>query len=121
MRRTPIRKRAPKRKPELVDKAYCDWTRERGCAITLYGTTMAAREHMCDSPITVHHVRSHGSPRDDRKILALCASGHLHDAGMHSVERGKAQFERWWGFAIEETALDARRRYEQELKGVYGF
>jgi exopolyphosphatase/pppGpp-phosphohydrolase len=115
IKRSPIRKHAPKRKAELVDVAYREHVRWLGCAISLFGTTEHAKAHECDSLITIHHIRSYGGPRDDRKILGLCNAGHLHDAGDHSIERGKTQFESWWGFEIEETAQRLRWKYESEV------
>jgi hypothetical protein len=102
--RSPIKRRATKRKPEFVNVVYRERVREHGCAISAFGTTVHALEHFCDLPISIHHVRKYGSPKDDRRILPLCASGHLHDCGPHSIERGKRQFEAWWGLDIEDSA-----------------
>ena len=105
--RSPIKRRAPKRKPELVNVAYRERVRAYGCVISIFGTTIHARDHVkhgCFSPTTIHHIRKNGSPMDDRRILGLCKAGHLHDFGPHSIEHGKGQFEAWWGLGIEETA-----------------
>ena len=98
-----IRRRSKPRRGGLVDEAFRERVRSTGCVIVSHGTTAAAREHVCDTGPTIHHVRRFGSPKDDHLILPICESGHLHGAGPHSIERGKAQWERWWGIDIEEA------------------
>src|ERR1035438_3986732 len=94
--RSPIKRRAPKRKKELVNVAYRERVGAYGGVISIFGTTIHARDHInhgCFPPTTIHHIRNNGSPRDDRRILGLCVAGHLHEGGLHSIEHGKGQFE----------------------------
>ena len=100
-----ICRRSKPRRGRIVDPAFVERVRATGCVIVSRGTTRAAAEHVCDTGPTIHHVRRFGSPKDDHRILPICESGHLHGAGPHSIERGKAQWERWWGIDIEESVV----------------
>ena len=96
-----IRRRSKPRRGRVIDQAFVERVRATGCVIRNHGITMHAALHVCDSAPTIHHVRRFGSPKDDHRILPICESGHLHGADPHSIERGKAQWERWWGIDIE--------------------
>jgi hypothetical protein len=96
-----IRRRSKPRRGRVYDHDFVEGVYNQGCVIREHGTTDAAKEHVCDTRPTIHHVRRFGSPKDDHRILPICESGHLHDAGPHSIERGKAQWQRWWGIDIE--------------------
>jgi hypothetical protein len=65
----------------------------------------------CTGCLTFHHIRTNGSPKDDRRGFVLCSGHHLHQSGPHSIERlGKVKFERFFGVSIEHeiAALNAR-------------
>lgn len=54
------------------------------------------------SDFQVHHVRSFGSQKNDRRAFGLCAALHLHDGGPYSIERlGKAKFCALWEIDLE--------------------
>ena len=66
--------------------------------------------------MTVHHVRESGSPKNDRRIVGLCAAGHLHDFGQHCIERlGKRKFQEYW-----DVDLEAEIRRMNELWKLSG-
>jgi hypothetical protein len=109
----PIKKiRVKPRRGAGCDVIFREWERSRGCVISRCGTTEAARAHECDTAPTFHHVRWFGSPKSDRSGLALCASGHLHDFGEHSIERGKRGWEEHWGIDIRETVERENAEYD---------
>lgn len=79
----------------------------------------------CSTPYSVHHLRHCGSPKDDRRVLGLCYALHLHDWGMHCIERlGKEKFAAYWGVDIEaeiaryneDYALFCHREIEAEAR-----
>ena len=100
-RHVAIKRRRKPRRGTVIDKPHRERVRSQGCVILTHGTTRAAKEHVCDTPPTIHHVRRFGEQKSDHRILPICASGHLEGFGNHSIERGKLQWERWWGIDIE--------------------
>jgi len=68
-------------------------------------------------PVTVHHVRFCGSPRDDRRTIPLVARLHMrtHETpGEPCVERGKKIFEQRWGVNLEAEIQKLNWAYEQK-------
>jgi hypothetical protein len=109
----PIKKRRSKpRRGVVKDVPFREWVRERNCIIER-GTSQNAKEHLCDTAPTIHHVRFCGSPKNDRRVLAICASGHLHGFGKNSIEHGKEQWERYWGLDIEAEITLQQEEYER--------
>lgn len=111
--RTPIKRRRSKpRRGEVHDPAFVAWMHLQGCLIEGKGG------HVCSGPITFHHVRFCGSPKDDHRGLALCQGGHLHDFGADSIEHGKAQFEETFGICIEDCIQEYFAQYQLETGSV---
>lgn len=84
------------RKPKGInsgsDRAYLAFIASQPCVVT------------GERPVTVHHVRSFGSHRDDRRTIPLVARLHMRtheQPGYPCIERGKQVFERHWGINIE--------------------
>ena len=87
------------------DKKYRAWIASQPCMIT------------GESPVTVHHVRFCGSPRDDRRTVPLVARLHMrtHERpGEPCVERGKKIFEAFWGGSLETAIMKYNAMYEFE-------
>ena len=101
------KRRAKPRRGRVIDKDFVAWMHTQPCLVR----TMA---RLCSGPITFHHVREFGSPKDDRRGLALCTAHHLHcyEASIHRL--GKIQFQRTHGVNIEAAIADYNERYEQE-------
>jgi hypothetical protein len=86
--------KAIRRRGRVVSSNFMAFVRRRGCILL--------GKHTCCGPVTFHHVRSHGSPKDDTWGIGLCAFGHLIDWNSRtSIEAlGKAKFEELWGISI---------------------
>ncbi len=87
------------------DKAYRAWIASQPCMIT------------GERPVTVHHIRFCGSPRDDRRTVPLVASLHMrtHETpGKPCVERGKKVFEQFWKVDLEQAIIAYNTWYETE-------
>lgn len=69
-------------------------------------------------PVTVHHVRTNGSPKNDYHTLPLIALYHQIQADPKQTESiealGKAKWERRHGRDIWVTIAHYNRRYEAE-------
>ncbi len=83
------------------------------CAVELFNPALGIAE--CSAPLTTHHVREYGSPKDDTKVIRLCEAHHLHDAGPHAIERGKKQFEQHTGLSIQALVVYYREAYEKSI------
>jgi len=67
--------------------------------------------------VTAHHLRRHGEPKNDRRTLPLCASSHIYEMGVNSIERiGKRKFEQFFELDLEALVLKHNERYEQERR-----
>jgi hypothetical protein len=104
--RGPVRKRRKggARRGRVVDTAYLAW--------------MAQQPPMVGSgPVTVHHVRRFGEPKDDRRTVPLPAEYHMHDFGPNAIERiGKAAFQELLGVDLETAIVVYNDAYERETR-----
>lgn len=92
-----------------MDPGFLEFMDGRPCIL--------AGKHVCHPWLTTHHVRSFGSPKDDTRVLRLCAAGHLHDFGAQSIERlGKYGFETVWGIVIEDEIKRNQEDYAQTYR-----
>ncbi len=90
-----------------MDKKYLAWLHTQPCLVSNR------------SPVTVHHVRRFGEPKDDLRTVPLIAEYHLHEAGMWSVERiGKARFEAHFRVNFEQAIREYNQRYEEEHEHI---
>ena len=67
-------------------------------------------------PVTVHHVRQYGSPKNDRRTVPLLPEYHLIQWGPKtSIEAlGKKKFQEKYGVDLEAAIVAYNERYEQE-------
>jgi hypothetical protein len=68
-----------------------------------------------ERPVTVHHVRFCGSPKNDRRTLPLAARLHMLThclPGTVCIEHGKKRFEETYDVDIEAEILKLNREYE---------
>ncbi len=103
IRRSPIkRRRSAARRGRLVDKAYLKWCGKQQCLVSgRFG-------------VTLHHVRSFGSARDDRRVVPLMAQFHLIQHGETSIEAlGKTAFEKRFEIDLEAEILRLNILYEE--------
>ena len=94
------------RRGRIRDRARLAWCAGLPCCIT------------GERPVTVHHVRKFGSPKDDTRIIPLVARLHLRGKELPSqpcIERGKAIFERFWHTDIEALVRHYQNRYKIEV------
>jgi len=115
-RRAPVRKRRVKpRRGRVSDRAFVSWVHENfGCLVAFAGG--------CGGPLTWHHVRDHGSQKDDTWGLLLCFAHHEVQGGSESIEAlGKEKWERRFGMllAVEpekyrQAYLDAGHRFKEQ-------
>lgn len=66
--------------------------------------------------VTVHHVRRHGEPKNDRRTVPLLAHYHLIGiGGKDSIEYlGKQKFEEKYGVDLEASIVKLNEQYEKE-------
>lgn len=96
-------KRSKPRRGRLVDLEYLSWMHLQPCLVS------------GKWPVTAHHVRRYGEPKNDRRTIPLMLEYHLHDFGPESIERlGKAAFERRHGVNIEAAIKEYNRQYESQ-------
>lgn len=104
--RSPIpRRRSKPRRGRLVDRNFLTWMHTQPCLVT------------GEWPVTVHHVRFCGSPKNDRRTIALVARLHMRGCeqpGIPCVERGKRVFEEFHGVNIEHAIANYNRRFDLE-------
>jgi hypothetical protein len=84
------------------DKVYLNWLHSQPCIVT------------GQLPVTVHHVRSFGSRREDRRGVPLIASLHMltHEVpGVPCVERGKQLFQSVWCVDLEAEIIRLNELY----------
>jgi hypothetical protein len=89
----------------LKDKAYLAFIASLPCLIT------------GERPVTVHHVRFCGSPRNDHRTVPLVARLHMrtHEKpGFPCIERGKKVFEALWRVDLEAAIKTYNRVFESE-------
>lgn len=94
-----------KRSKGPKDPKYLEWIASLPCLVS------------GKRPVTVHHVRFFGSPRDDRRTVPLVASLHMRTnetPGLPCVERGKKIFEAFWKVDLEDAIRIYNRLYDQE-------
>lgn len=107
--RSPIRKRrpGPPRRGRLVDRKYLAWLAQQP------GVVLGER------PITIHHVRFCGSPKDDRRTLPIEYGYHQIQEGWASIEAlGKETWEELHGVDIEQSISAYQARYLAEHPGI---
>lgn len=114
LKRTPVpRRRSKPRIDRLVDRSFLDWLHRQPCLIEGKGG------HGCEGRITAHHVREHGSTKNDRRALALCQAAHLYQSGADSIERlGKQKWQEKFGVDIQLAIRDYNELYIQETQSV---
>lgn len=89
----------------MIDLDFMRFAREAGCIIEF--------KHICRGAMTFHHVRTCGSPKDDRNGVGLCASAHLWDVGNQSIERlGKEKWQVFWDVDLETEISKLNRNFE---------
>ena len=98
MPRIPLkRKRHKLRRGRVIDRDYLAWMHGHPCLVAVHG-----HRWDCSGAITVHHVREHGSPKDDHRTLTLCQAHHLAGFGPSAIHKlGKAAWQRRFGIDIE--------------------
>jgi hypothetical protein len=116
LRHTPPRKRrpGPPRKGRIYDPEFVAWMHRQPCLIDLRASAIECQPgYECFGRITFHHVRNHGSGRDDRRGLALCLAHHLEGFGKFSIEKlGKTNFQELFGVDLEAEILRYNDDYE---------
>lgn len=108
------------RRGRVLDKAFLAWMHTQPCLVFARAERANASQSqvriltMCGEWLTVHHVRFFGSPKDDRRTLALCSHHHLHMWPL-SIERlGKERFQEMFHVDIEAAITDYNERYAKE-------
>lgn len=84
--------RSKPRRGRVHDPRYLAFVAAQPCIVT------------GQSPVTVHHVRRFGSPKDDYRTVPIVAPLHMltnETPGLPCVERGKRRFEETWGVSLE--------------------
>ncbi len=96
----------------VKDPAFREWVREHcSCAVIERGYS----PHECSGRLTIHHVRSLGSPKDDTRILPLCQAHHQIQFGKYSIEAmGKTKWQAYWDIDIEAAISRYQRAYRRE-------
>ena len=116
IRRTRIKaKRSKPRRGRVVDKDFLAWMELQPCLVHGYGC-VAPIFTMDHTWMTTHHVRKYGSPKNDRRVLRLCAPTHQETAdSKQSIEAlGKEAWQKLHGVDIEAAIADYNARYESE-------
>ncbi len=95
-----IKRRSKPRRGRVVDKAYLAFIAEQPCIV-------------CGGwPVTVHHHRTLGSPKDDTRTLPLCDPHHMIQWGPESIEAmGKAKFQESHGVDLEAEITRLQQLY----------
>lgn len=100
------KKRAEPRRGRAKDPKFLSWMSKQPCLVT------------GELPATTHHIRSFGSPKDDRRTIRLVGRLHMltHETpGFCCIERiGKQAFEKFYQIDIEAAIKDYSERYEKE-------
>ena len=101
VRQPPHRKRpGPPRRGRIVDPDYLAWLHLQE------GVIRGGKTH------SVHHVRSFGSPKNDRCTLPLEFGYHQIQEGQKSIEAlGKAKWQAIHGVDIETAIWKYQQRY----------
>ena len=116
----PVRSGGPRR-GRVVDRGFMEACRAGGCLIA------GKRHHRCLAPMTFHHIREFGGPKDDTWGVGLCAAAHLVTFNSRdSIEAlGKPKFEEYWGVNLVAEAqknrvklLGKRDGGERELSAI---
>lgn len=129
MKRTPIKRRtrpkarrAKPRRGRVRDPHYLEFIAQQPCIVT------------GERPVTVHHVRRFGEPKDDTRTVPLVARLHMltHETPSRHwfdvervetwnapvlgigpcVERGKEVFQAYWNVDLEAEILRLRLLYQ---------
>lgn len=83
------------------------------CAVAQFSKLAAAFD--CRGRLTIHHIRDHGSPKDDTKTIPLCEGHHQHDFSMFAIERlGKVKFEQYAGLNLQALIKYYNETYGKE-------
>lgn len=104
-----ICRRSKPRRGRVHDPDFLAWLHEeQRCAVHGVGG--------CSTPYSVHHVRSFGGQKNDRRVLGLCAELHLHDWGLSCIERlSKEDFEALHGISIEAEITRYNADYAEQF------
>lgn len=115
VRRTRVRskRRGPPRRGRVVDLDKLAFMAEVDiCDVARFSKTSAAYD--CSGRLTTHHVRDHGSPKNDHDTMRLCEGHHQHDCSMFAIERlGKVKFEAYTGLSIRMLIDHHQGEYER--------
>lgn len=106
-----IKRRSKPRRGRVVDKAYLDFIASQPCMVT------------GQRPVTVHHVRQLGSPKNDRHTVPLIARLHMLVAetpGQPCVERGKKIFQSFHGVDLETEIVRLNELYSERFTELMG-
>jgi len=101
-------KRGTPRRGRVVDTDYLAWMAKQPPLVG-YG------------PVTVHHVRRFGEPKDDRRTVPLPAAYHMIGYGSRTAIEalGKEKFQARFGIDLEAAIIRYNERYERERLGGY--
>jgi hypothetical protein len=111
LKRSRIKRKPPRPKPEREDKAYAAWLRTQPCC--------APGPEPCRRPATVHHPRHNvglGLRAPDRDGIPLC----LEDHSLNGLHQLAGRFKGWTGEQLEAWELKQiklhRARYALHLQ-----
>jgi hypothetical protein len=108
---TPIRSHARKPRPAVVkDPAYLAFIHEQACMI-LYDPE---RRGECCGRTEAHHDRPHGSVKNDRRTVPLCAAHHRETPFSVHGGGGHWKFAERYGISFEAEISRLNRLYEAE-------
>lgn len=89
------------RLPDIVCPQYLAWMHCFSCLVAEKGFWSE-----CAGRLTVHHVRRHGEPRNDFRVLPLCEAHHQKNHGELAVHAiGKTEFMRLFHVDIEHEIV----------------
>lgn len=102
--------RTKPRRGRVRDAEYMEWVRLHHLCL-LWGRT----DTQCSGLRTLHHVRRHGEPKNDRRVVVLCQAHHLYDFGADAIERlGKKRWEAKFEVDLE-SVIDRLNREAREV------
>ena len=101
--------RTKPRRGRVVDADYMEWVRLNHLCL-LWDRT----DTQCSGLRTLHHVRRHGEPKNDRRVVLLCQAHHLYDFGPDAIERlGKKRWQDKFHIDLEFEIERSNRDYRE--------
>lgn len=101
--------RSKPRRGRVRDKAFMEF-------VATTKDCILVGKHLCHPWITLHHVKEcPGAPKNDRRVIRLCANGHLHAFHKESIEHGRVKWEQRWGIDLEAVIVAQNAEYEVNL------